>query len=250
MSDEVNQMLSNLEAIKDGQDPRASESESTSAQPVNTETTPVTHESVVEKAQAELEATFEKYPFLTDHLQPEQCHVYVANWKRRRGLCSYNKIAPAKEFGKRVTKDEFSYKSGNFAIGVARRIIEDDHDWDGTIRHEITHAYLYEKHGESQKHNQKFKNLNQRLNGSSKAKHKRKDYNYSLSCPNGCFSNGFMRRSKKIQKPWTRSCLTCESSCVSHDYDEPVPDEPGVCTVESIDWDDKSDWYSHDTRSI
>ena len=251
-AEDVNQALSNLSAIKDGKDPRATEDTSTTSETVNTRdaATRSEAEKIVNDMKYEVMCALEEYPELQEHISLDQLSFYVAGWKRRRGLCSYNKRVPRNEFGARVTGAEFDYESGHHAIGIAKRIYEDENDWEGTVRHELVHAVLYEKHGESQEHNENFKQMNRRIGGSADASHERENYEYAISCPNGCFTTGKMRRSKKVQRPWTRRCKHCGSTCVSHDYEAAVPDEEGVCAVESIDWDDQREYWDHPTQSL
>lgn len=246
-AEDVTQALQNLTAIKDGHDPRSMEDDSPSAKAVNTEDVARSAaEKMVADMKYEVMCALEEYPDLKEHISLEQLTFYVAGWKKRRGLCTYNARATRDEFGEKVDKSTFDRHNGSHAIGMAKRIYEDDNNWEGTVRHELAHAALYEKYGEGQEHNTEFKRLNRRIDGSEGAKHQRDDYNYAISCPNGCFTTGKMRRSKKVQRPWERRCKHCGSTCVSHDYGDKVPNEQGTCAVESIIWNDQRGYWRHD----
>jgi len=248
-ADEVNAALSNLQSIKNNEDPRSTESESTTTTFKTTPAPSQTH-AIVKEMKAEARRTFEEYPFLTDHIDMYQLSFYVAEWKRRRGLCTYNQYSERDEYGSKVSKSDFDFAPGSHAIGLAKRTYEDDHNWEGTVRHEIAHAYLYNKHNESQNHNDKFKQLNERIGGSWKECSSRNNYSYAISCPNGCFKNGKHKRSKKIKRPWRYSCPKCNTKCFSHDYDEDTSGEPGSCLVESIDWNGKRQYDLHPTQTL
>lgn len=241
--------IQNLQAIKRGDDPRASPDESATSHSINTGAA-TGDDAILQAMEMELRHTLDEHSFLQDHISMDDIDLFVAGWKRRRGVHWGNRSPPKQSFEGRMKKKDFPRKTGVHAVGLARRVFTDELGWQGTVRHELAHAYLYKKHGASQKHNKKFKRCNQRIGGTSGGECPG-DYEYALSCPNGCFMNGYFRRSKKLQKPWTRHCLTCETDCVSHDHGvDPTTLEPGTCAVESIDWDTQNDYWGHPTQSL
>lgn len=209
-----------------------------------------TDADILQSCRGEAEAVFEEYPFLSEHISLTQFEFYVADWKRKRGNIRYKKVPKQKSFGQRINSSGFESVDGNFAVGLARRVYEEGNNWEGTIRHEIAHGYLYEKHGETMGHGDEFKEVNRWIEGSWKVDENPGDYHYALSCPDGCFVNGYYRRSKKIQEPWYYHCTECGAMCVSHDYEDGVPEEGGYCLVESIDWVTETDYLLHETGEL
>lgn len=248
--DDVGTALRNLQAIKNDEDPRSTAEDSSSAQPSNTRRAGATDDVIVQAVEEELRRTLDEHSFLRDHIGMDDLQVFIAGWKSRRGYCWYNKRPTARSFEGQISRNDFPFESGIHAIGIARGIYRDEKGWRGTVRHELAHAYLYEKHGSNQKHNAKFKRLNQRIGGTSGGKAPCTDFDYGVACPNGCFETGYHKRSKVVQRPFSRLCSTCEEKPVSFDWGDRPPEEPGTCAVESIDWDTYEEYLGHPTRNL
>lgn len=244
-NDDVNEALSNLSAIKDGQDPRE---EDTPSVPDGVNTEPPTRsqaEQIISDMKYEVMRTLQEYPVLQEHVSLDQLTFYVAEWKGRRGAFWANHPVEGDEYGARINSDDFPHVKGEHSIGLSRRVHEDDNEWEATVRHELAHAVAYEKYGSCQGHNDRFQKINERIGGTKDAEDLR-DFDYAVSCPEGCVTWGRVRRSKTIKKPWKMRCTDCGSVCVSHDYDDPVPKVKGSCKVESIPWDNRTEYRRHD----
>lgn len=243
-ADEVETALANLQSIKQGQNPHARDDTASTGASL---TPPQdTDEQILSEFETEVYDTFKEHPFLADHLSPDQLTIVLADWERRRGVCKYNRRSTKRVYGKRMASTHLSRQRRCHIVGVARRVYKQGNNWRGTLRHEVAHAYLYNKHDESQKHNRNFKRVNQRIGGSPAGgtNDKKYNYKYALACPECGWKNGYRRRTKKIKKPWNRFCTECGTACVSHDWDDAMPDEPGTCAIESIGWETSNEYYA------
>jgi len=250
MSKEVDQMLSNLEAIKNGTDPREKEEEAVVTQ-AESKPIPVSEkDDALEMAKAEADRLYDEYPELADHLPRSNLHMGVARWDGRNGYCKYNaRFGGKRRFNKQVTQTRRS--SGHHINVINEKIFEQGNidDYLDTIRHEVAHAVVYEMHGCSQKHNHNWKALAAKLGADPSSCHNKRDrsdeYKYYLGCPNCGCKAGKTRRSKVIKQPFNRKCGRCgESGMVSFDAGDEMPDENGTVAVESLAWDNRSEWYA------
>lgn len=273
MTDEVSQALENLNAIKNGEDPTDS-SEST-AVPATTPDTPSGAECVHAVAESGNEAlddlrriiseTFAENPWLNDYLDQSQIHAAVADWPRRRGQAKYNQRPTEHVFGERVPGSKIVSDTGEYTVLIATDIYEKDLEWEDTVIHEVAHCVAHAKYDVYPKrtrngtsnghpmasHGPKWKEIAKRLGAKPSSCGPRENEDrkpYRFACVNGCWSSGKVRRSKKIQKPWTRHCKQCGADCVSYDSGEQRPDEPGTCAVESIKWEDRQSYLNSDRQ--
>jgi predicted SprT family Zn-dependent metalloprotease len=231
------QALSNLQKIKQGNDPRSSRTSLRQGQSDSTDSSQ-TRQTRVEKVQDELDRLFAEHE-MPDSLDRKQVNGYVADWQRKIGNCKYNTYLASKEYGKRVTGRQ--YRRGDFAIGIAKRAFDSDETWLDTVAHELAHVTAYIKNGdESAGHSALWKSEADRLGADPTrtdrvAPENRVEYDYFLGCPNGCFRNGKQRRGKRVQKPHLYRCPECDTSCVSWSQGDPRPSEGGTCAVDVSD---------------
>jgi len=196
-------------------------------------------QSMKERVLIELESCYHEAPqYVQDTLSLNNIHISITgSFKRVHGKCSYNTTGTTR-------------KKGHYHIQIAKNCISNNANWRDTVRHEFAHAIAYAKHGESQEHNENWKQICRDINAEptrcANMKHTQEPYQYA--CPNECWISGKHKRSKKIQKPWQKICGQCKENCVSFDTGEPVPDTPGTCAVESIPWNNR---YEYDeTKSM
>ncbi|AGM11538.1 hypothetical protein M199_gp128 [Halogranum tailed virus 1] len=251
MSKEVDQMLSNLKAIKNGDDPRESKEEEAAVQQATSEPVPASsqQDDALAVAEKEVDRLYDEYPELADHLPRSNLHMGVARWDGRNGYCKYNtRFGGKRRFNKRVTQTK--HRSGHHINVINEKIFEQGNveDFLDTVRHEVAHAVVYEMHGSSQKHNHNWKALAAKLGADPSSCHSKRDrsdeYNYYIGCPNCGYKGGKTKRSKVIKQPFNRMCGRCgETGMVSFDAGDEMPDENGVVAVESIPWDNKDEWY-------
>lgn len=255
MSDELNTALANLEAIKSGDDPRASDESQAATQTISEPVEAQAARDRVETdmltiAREEVNRLFEEHD-LSQHISRDRIHVGVAEWDRRNGVCKYHKkLNGKKRFGKRMTS--IPRKPAHHTIVINRKLTSEDEFID-TVRHELAHAIAYEKHGSSQKHNANWKMMAAKLGADTSATHHKKKeghdsdeskYNYFIGCPNCGEKIGRQKRSKTIKRPFERMCNTCgEQRLVSFDAGDEMPEENGTVAVESIPWDNEDEWY-------
>ena len=196
-------------------------------------------------------------------IKREQVHVGVARWTGRNGVCKYNKRLDQKRFGKRM--GSLPRESGSHAIVINERILEDGNrsGFIDTTQHELAHAVCYEKHDEypsRQKHHnykphlsghgQAWKDMARRLGADPTACHSRRDrsdeYRYYIYCPSCGKKYGKTKRSKTIKQPFKRQCGECDHHPLSsYEAGQEPPEESGVVAVESIEWNNRDEWYSH-----
>lgn len=271
MTDEVSQALENLDAIKNGEDPiDSSESvavtETTPDAPAGAECVHAVEGSgndALDDLRRIISETFDSNPWLTDHLDPDQIHAAVADWPRRRGQAKYDQRPTEHVFGERVPGSKIVSDTGEYTVLIASDIYEKDLEWEDTAVHEIAHCVAHAMYDEYPKrtrngtsngdplasHGPKWKQLAKRLgaNPSSCGPRENEDRKpYTYACPNGCWTSGKVRRSKKVQRPWLKYCTHCGAHCVSYDAGDERPSEPGTCAVESIKWDNKQEYIRSD----
>ena len=272
MTDELNKALSNLEAIKSGEDPtQSSEAAAASvstADAVNTAASaPVsTGNNALDAARRVVNEAFVENDWLSDHLSVDDITVAVADWPRRRGQAKYNQRATEHVFGERVPKSKIERATGEYTVLIAEGIYENDMGWKDTVLHEVAHCVAHAKHDvypkrtrngtsnghELASHGPVWKQLAEKIGAdpTSCAPRKNEDRKpYKFACPNNCWNVGKVRRSKKIQRPWTRHCKQCGADCVSFDAGDEMPDEEGTCGVSSIKWNDRKS-YSKSDRNL
>lgn len=271
MTDELSQALNNLEAIKNGDDP--TESSEAAAASVSTADAVNTAASVpsdsgndaLDAARRVVHEAFAENEWLSDHLSVDDITVAVADWPRRRGQAKYNQRATEHVFGQRVPKSKIESVTGEYTVLMATGIYENEMGWRDTVLHEVAHCVAHAKHDvypkrvrngtsnghELASHGPVWKKLARKIGAepSSCAPRKNEDRKpYRFACVNGCWNSGKVRRSKKVQKPWTRHCKQCGADCVSYDAGDEMPDEAGTCAVESIKWDDKQSYLRSDKQ--
>lgn len=229
MSSEIDEALSNLQQIKNG----------------NTD-------DALSIAEDEVDRLFEQHS-LTEYIDRQKIHVAVARWSRKNGSCKYDKQLPKQKFGKRVTNTQT--KNGHHAIIINERIYDDGNE-DGfidTVRHELAHAICYAIHGESQRHNDNWKQMAQRLGADPSSSHHKRDmsseYDYYITCTECGNEAGRMKRSKVIQEPFNRMCGKCgHSPLSSYESGQEKPEEDGVVKVDSIPWSNQTQWMESDRK--
>lgn len=199
--------------------------------------TPPQRMSDIERVRAEVDALYEEAPsWVEGTLSREKVHCFMApRFKRKHGQCQYNR--------RKANSDVRSV--GHHVIRIAPGIMDDEHDWQDTVRHEVAHALAYEKWGSSQRHNSNWKWVCEEVGAEPTrcADKRHTERPYKFACSNGCWETGKLKRSKKIKRPWSRYCNDCGEMCVSWDAGNPKPTEPGVCEVASISWRTKDEYY-------
>jgi len=170
-----------------------------------------------------------------NHSMPMQrgdVHVGVARWERRNGHCRYNTALEERRFNKRVTGAIEC--DGEHTVLINSKILEDSGvaSFNDTVRHEVAHVCSWEA-DEYSGHGEPWKRWARKLGADPSACHSKKnrEYSYYLGCPEGCFTNGYHRRSKRIQNPHTRVCAQCGATCVSYEAGDRRPTKPGTCAV-------------------
>ncbi len=194
-------------------------------------------------------------------LDREQVDVGVARWTGRNGVCKYNKCLGKKRFGERMT--ELSRESGNHAIVINERILEDGNraGFIDTIQHELAHAVCYEAYDpypSCQKyrdykprfsgHGHAWKEMARTLGADPTSCHNRRDrsneFRYYIYCPSCGKKYGKTKRSKTIKQPFKRQCGECgHHPLSSFESGQEPPEESGVVAVESLGWDNRDEWY-------
>lgn len=271
MTDEVSQALENLQAIKNGEDPTES-GESTAAttttpdvpaQANEVEPVPESGHAALDDLRRIIRKTFFQNPWLSEHILQKNVHAAVADWPRRRGQAKYNQRPTEHVFGERVPGSKIKSDTGEYTVLIAIDIYEKDLEWEDTVKHEIAHCVAHAMYDEYPKrtrngtsnghpmasHGPKWKEVAKRLGAKPSSCGPRKNEDrkpYRFACPNGCWDSGKVRRSKKVQRPWTRHCKTCGADCVSYDAGDDRPTEEGVCAVESIKWDGREEYIRSD----
>lgn len=188
----------------------------------------------------EIAATLDRAGF--EELSPEAFRVEIADsFQRKLGECR-----PSEQ------NDEDSAPN-LFHIRIASRLFDDESgpDWRDVVRHEVAHAHVLSRFGRNaQPHGEEWQDAARQAGADPSARYEVDDFvdaKYVLACPNGCFERGYLKRSKRIQRPWKYACKDCETALVSYDVDTvPSSPEPGTCLVESIQWETKADLESGD----
>jgi predicted SprT family Zn-dependent metalloprotease len=209
-------------------------------------------------AEAAVDKLMEAHDLL---IEREKVHVGVARWTGRNGVCKYNKRLDQKRFGERMSK--LPSKTGHHAIVINERILEDGNraGFIDTIQHELAHAVCYAEYTEypsRQKHRDykprysghgaAWKEMARRLGAEASACHSRRDrsdeYRYYIMCPSCGKEYGKTKRSKTIKQPFKRQCGECgHHPLSSYEAGQEPPEESGVVKVESLDWNNRDEWY-------
>lgn len=200
------------------------------------------------EARRELTRLYNQFGELATILPKRKVHIGVARWKSKNGHCRYNTRLTRYTFGERVTGYEES--RGHHTLVINERIYEQGNteDFKRIVQHELAHALCYAQHGSSQKHNENWKQMAERLgveDPSSCSNAKTTDKPYTYGCVNGCWSSGKSRRSKKVKRPWSngRYCKQCGETPASCDSHKDVTNcEPGEVAVDSIGWSNKEEY--------
>lgn len=235
MTDELDQALQNLEAIKSGTDPRKVQPSKRANDALAT-------------AEAEVDRLFEEYAEVRGSIARDNIHVGTARWRGRNGVCKYNKRLDKKRFGERMSS--LPRKQGHHVIVINERIFEQGNvdEFIDTVRHELAHAIAYAIHGSSQKHNHHWKAMAIKLGADPKSTHHRRDrsdeFDYYIYCPNCGAKAGRTRRSKVIKQPFNRMCGKCgHAPMSSYESGQEPPEEKGIVKVESLSWSNRDEWH-------
>lgn len=203
-----------------------------------------------------VDSCFKESERLNEVLSRDQIHVATADWGARFGLCRYNKRPLKFDHGRKINEDDFQRSAGNHTVMVNRTAYEKTtYEWRDTLRHELAHAAAYAEYGTSQEHNRNWKWWARELNATPKscANTSMKDLKeqpYRVACPDGCKVWKRERRSKSVKAPWRYHCSECEETLVSYDAGKPQPENPGVCDISSIEWNDQVDFVNHPTQKV
>jgi len=246
----IDAALSNLDAIKRGEDPRPDTQGSENAATVQTPAgTSQQNTDALQVAVAEVDRLFEELNIVSDNIPQRECvHTCIARWERKNGVCKYHKKPPKQRFGKRLS--DLSKKFGSHTIAINAEILEQGNR-DGfidTVRHELAHVVAFTKYDGSQGHNKNWKTVAAKLGADPSACHSKKstDHNYYIGCPSCGKKYGRLRRSKIIKQPFNRKCGACgEYNLVSYDAGDPMPEKNGTVAVDSIPWDNAKEWHEH-----
>lgn len=244
----IESALDNLSAIQNGQDPREDQGVSSPTDITSSPTDPTSStrtltgvtDDPLTRVRNELDRLFAGHR-MPDGLDRDDLHCYVADWKRRRGLASYNRRVEPDVYGNHVRSKYIEDVDGEYAIGIAKRLLDNGGDWQRTVAHELAHVTMHATYGSSQEHNDHWRQEARRLgveNPSSTTDTDeacRVDRPYKYGCPSGCWTSGKLRRSKKIQHPGRRCCSECGDRCVSWEAGDERPSEPGRCAVDCSD---------------
>lgn len=264
-SDDINTMLDNLAAIKDGEDPRENDHPDEEA---SVASAPSHHQKTLERLESddglelmkgEVDRLYDEYPGIADAMPRQKVWCGVSRNDGRNGVCKYGKRLTKRRFNKQITQTE--RKSGHVVIVVNEKILKQGNrdDFLDTVRHELAHAICYgmhDKYPSRQKHHdydpyykghgEAWKQMAAKLGADPSSCHSKRDrsneYNYMLGCPNCGNEWGKTKRSKVIKQPFNRKCQCGQSPLCSYDVGDEMP-EPGVVAVESIPWDNQSEWY-------
>jgi len=268
-SDDIDTMLDNLNAIKNGEDPRSSKEDERPDDEATTVTSPSHHPETEARLQSddglelmkgEVDRLYDEYPHLEDELSRQDVWCGVSRNDGRNGVCKYGKRLTKRRFNKQITQTERA--SGNVIIVVNEKILEQGNrdEFLDTVRHELAHAVCFGKHTKypsRQKHHdydpyykghgEAWKQMAAKLGADPSSTHHKRDrsneYKYMLGCPNCGNEWGKTKRSKVIKQPFNRKCQCGHSPLSSYDAGDEMPDEGGIVAVESLPWDDKSGWY-------
>jgi len=207
----------------------------------------------------EVDRLFDNHESLQDNIGRSNIHVGVSRNDGRNGVCKYKTKLTSHRFNKKITGTKTA--SREHTIVINEKILEDGNR-DGfidTVRHEVAHALayeLYEKYPSRQRdrdyessykpHGDAWKRCARLLGADPSSCHNKRDrsdqYDYYLYC-SGCGNEwGRMKRCKIIKQPFNRRCLCGHSPLSSYDAGDERPDEDGVVAVDSLSWDNKSEW--------
>jgi predicted SprT family Zn-dependent metalloprotease len=264
MSDTIEQALSNLDKIKNDEEIEQGSNHSGTA--VNTDSAATgtatksfegTGSEALDAAIEVVNEAFKECGFLSYLLDRSEVTVAVADWPSRRGLCKYNQKATEQFFGERVPSSKINSCTGHYTIFMAKGIYENNMKWKDTLLHELAHCAAHRNYdqypkrngsGKFSAHGSVWKNAAVEIGAEPRSCAPRDNEDrkpYRFACTNGCWVSSKTRRSKKIQRPWTRVCNQCGDKCTSYDAGDERPEEP-VCAVESIKWDDVQSYNRSD----
>lgn len=266
-SEDIDTMLDNLSAIKNGDDPRSSEKRpDAEAQAVTSQSPPTAvnrlgSNDALEVIEAEVDRLYAQFDNLSDDLPRGDLTCGVARWDGRNGYCKYNSRLTKRRFNKKVTQTK--NVTGNVLIVVNEKILEQGNRdaFIDTVRHELAHAVCfakYEKYPSRKKsddydpyykgHGKAWKKMAAHFGADTSSCHNKRDrsneYDYYLGCPNCGTEWGKTKRSKVIKQPFNRVCPCGHSPLCSYDSGDDMPEE-GTVAVESLPWDNKDEWYNH-----
>jgi len=196
----VDEAISNLNAIKDGQDPRASNEPETTNTP---QTTPFTRPSInagrhtyeERRVRDYLMDWYEGTPSEFDIDWSDVTIIVSASLTRAHGKARY-----------KAAEESYELKISKCAID------NDSSPWDDeiqeTIRHEAIHIWQYQEFGEGN-HGPSFKRWADQFDCEVRASRPAKDPKYTINCEN-CGKVGTRQQACKITKQTARySCGTC-----------------------------------------
>lgn len=272
MSNDIDKALENLSAIKAGDDPRETNEESESVTAPSPEpdarARPVNAAGPLSAFRQEVDRLWREYD-LEDWLPRDRLHTTVVGWEARGGLCKYNKIVDGDRFDKRVPDSAVRHASGSYTVLVSTLMWEANKEkFLDTVRHEVAHALAHVKHSKYPSrqrdydydphysaHGWAWKEVTRHIGAEPSACHREQlaDGDYIYGCPNGCWKTDKKRRSKKVQRPWSkgRYCKTCDATPAACDRGKDITDlEPGEVDVDTIPWSNRTEYMSHPTKSL
>jgi len=268
-SDDINTMLDNLGEIKAGNDPRSPNERP--QQEASAVSAPSHHQKTLERLESndslelmkgEVDRLYDKFPEIADAISRSNVYCGVSRNDGRNGVCKYQYRLTKRRFNKQITQTKRDHSAAS--IVVNEKILEQGNrdDFLDTVRHELAHAIawgMHDKYPSRQKHHdydpyykghgEAWAKLARKFGADDSSCHSKRDrsneYKYFLGCPECGNEWGKTKRSKVIKQPFNRKCQCGQTPLVSYDAGDEMPDDPGVVAVESLDWDNRDEWFSH-----
>jgi predicted SprT family Zn-dependent metalloprotease len=205
-------------------------------------------------AQAATDRLFEAHDWIDD-LDRDSVYVGVAQWEGRNGVCKFNRRLNTRRFGKRMSS--IPRERGSHAIVINERILYQGNrdEFIDTVQHELAHAICFARHSDypSQKdgHGVAWKEIARKIGADPSSCHRKRDrsdeFDYYIRCPECGMQTGRTKRSKIIQKPFMRKCTKCgHAPLSSFEQGQEPPKAGGVVAVESIPWNNKTEYWGSD----
>lgn len=168
----------------------------------------VARESLQRRAECIIVDTIDEHDLVVN---ADQIYVYIVDHlKRSRGWCHFDTKVPYGE-----------HDEGSYAIRIDRKI----DGFEGTVKHELAHAEVYEVYGITG-HGTEFHDVNETIGGSCGGEAPQ-EYNYYMTCPHCGWAFGRFNYCKKIHSANDYMCKNCNNRCSSYQTDEDPPTEHG-----------------------